>query len=97
MDARSRSGARESNECPAEIGGRVRRLGYLANPGGNRAALAAAERDKRERFSERQQRARQTGDVPANSGRRRVERAAVDTYAKHGEFDARWVGAPGAQ
>jgi hypothetical protein len=73
---------RQANERPAQIGRRVRRLRDVADATGDRARIAPSERDQFNRLAERQQSARQTGNVSPYSGRRRVERAAIDSDAE---------------
>jgi hypothetical protein len=73
---------RQANERPAQIGRRVRRLRDVANATGDRTRIAPAQRNQFNRLAERQQSARQTGNVSSYSSRRRVERAAIDADAK---------------
>jgi hypothetical protein len=78
---------RQANERPAQIRRGVRRLRDMANATGDRARIAPPERNQFNRLAECQQSARQTGNVSPYSGRRRVERAAIDADAEGLQMD----------
>jgi hypothetical protein len=70
VDACAARRARQANERPTQIGRRVRRFLDVADATRDRARIASSERDKLNRLAERQQSARQTGNVSPYSGRR---------------------------
>ena len=79
IDGGTPSGARQADQRPAEIRGRMRRLGDAVCAGGQRARIPAPEDNDRQRLPERQQRTREAVHVTTDTGRRRGERAAVNT------------------
>ena len=83
IDGGASGGARQADKRPAEVGGGMRRFGDVVCTGGQHTRIPPPERNDRERFTERQQGARQRVDVSADTGRRRGKRAAIDADAKH--------------
>jgi hypothetical protein len=59
----------------------------MADATGDRARIAPSERDEPDRLIECQQSARQAGNVSPYSGRRRVERAAIDADSEGLQMD----------
>ena len=67
---------------PAEIGRKMKRLRNEAGSRRDRARILATERDDFNRLPELQESTRQTVDISADAGCRRVEGAAVDADAE---------------
>jgi hypothetical protein len=78
VDARTCRRAREADESPAKVGGRVWRLGEVADTAWQPARIGATQGDDLGGVIEPDEGARKTFDIPADAGSRGAEGAAVE-------------------